>query len=479
MSHGDYRRDSFHCEHSLQSLLEIEGENGPAPPSPSSSSSPSPPLGGEIAGIKPSRRMGRQESPLSRDTLFTAKEKDSQVVLAEISGVQTGSTDAKVEAKILNKTTEVEKSEIATTEKTSMAEKASVNSSNSDPTFSKNKEKNSKQQSRQTDGAAKAKQLESKQTNTLIDSTAKAKQQEAKQQSVLTDSAAKTKQQESKQQSGLTDNVAKGKQQQSMLADSATKGKESKQQSTLAESMAKAKESKQQSMLTDSMAKAKQQDSKPQSMLTDSTAKAKDKVEDKTKSPTAPDKVNMQKSTEPSQARSRKGSETSEKAGTSGDKDKTTEATKLKRQAPLAPTHALANVAQLPASARAKYEKLSGPLNSCHPERAHLETLEENPMSPLSCTPLLSSSKLRPMSPGDKTSFVTQLTSVAKTVLGPMKVGSQDGVKIKDSTKTSEEKKGNAMGKAENLSGSGRRGGQLGSGTSQCDKANSRSSKHH
>uniref|UniRef100_A0A8C6K625 non-specific serine/threonine protein kinase n=1 Tax=Nothobranchius furzeri TaxID=105023 RepID=A0A8C6K625_NOTFU len=52
VSHGDYRRESFHCEHSLQSLLEIEGENGPV------------------------RRLGRQESPLSRDALVTAKEKD-------------------------------------------------------------------------------------------------------------------------------------------------------------------------------------------------------------------------------------------------------------------------------------------------------------------------------------------------------------------------------------------------------------------
>ncbi|KAK5914545.1 hypothetical protein CgunFtcFv8_008978 [Champsocephalus gunnari] len=72
VAHGDYRRDSFHCEHSLQSLLEMEGENGPAPPSPSSSSSPSPPM--ESGGPKPIRRMGRQESPLSRDTLIPSRD---------------------------------------------------------------------------------------------------------------------------------------------------------------------------------------------------------------------------------------------------------------------------------------------------------------------------------------------------------------------------------------------------------------------
>lgn len=70
VTHGDYRRESFHCEHSLQSLLEMEGENGPAPPSPPS---PSPPMGGEPGGSKPARRMGRQESPLSRDTLTRRK----------------------------------------------------------------------------------------------------------------------------------------------------------------------------------------------------------------------------------------------------------------------------------------------------------------------------------------------------------------------------------------------------------------------
>ncbi|KAA8585624.1 hypothetical protein FQN60_004318, partial [Etheostoma spectabile] len=99
VAHGDYRRDSFHCEHSLQSLLEIEGENGPAPPSPSSSSSPSPPMGGEIGSLKPARRMGRQESPLSRDTLLPPREKDTQTAVSEITGAQTASTAAKAESK--------------------------------------------------------------------------------------------------------------------------------------------------------------------------------------------------------------------------------------------------------------------------------------------------------------------------------------------------------------------------------------------
>lgn len=77
VTHGDYRRESFHCEHSLQSLLEMEGENGPGPPSPSSS--PSPPTGGP----KPVRRPGRQESPLSRDSPLTPTTASSEAAAAE------------------------------------------------------------------------------------------------------------------------------------------------------------------------------------------------------------------------------------------------------------------------------------------------------------------------------------------------------------------------------------------------------------
>nr|XP_033946027.1 microtubule-associated serine/threonine-protein kinase 1-like [Pseudochaenichthys georgianus] len=103
VAHGDYRRDSFHCEHSLQSLLEMEGENGPAPPSPSSSSSPSPPM--ESGGPKPIRRMGRQESPLSRDTLIPSRDTRESVV----SKIST--------AEVLKKSDAAEKSKPAAEEK--------------------------------------------------------------------------------------------------------------------------------------------------------------------------------------------------------------------------------------------------------------------------------------------------------------------------------------------------------------------------
>uniref|UniRef100_A0A9J7XIY7 non-specific serine/threonine protein kinase n=1 Tax=Cyprinus carpio carpio TaxID=630221 RepID=A0A9J7XIY7_CYPCA len=54
IGHSDYRKDGFHCELGLQSLVEIEGEN--------------------LAS--PVRKLGRQESPLSRDALLAGRERD-------------------------------------------------------------------------------------------------------------------------------------------------------------------------------------------------------------------------------------------------------------------------------------------------------------------------------------------------------------------------------------------------------------------
>lgn len=75
VQHSEYRKDAFLCELGLQSLLETEGENLPPnpPPLPSSSSlSSSLP---ETGVLKPVRRLGRQESPLSRETLLAERER--------------------------------------------------------------------------------------------------------------------------------------------------------------------------------------------------------------------------------------------------------------------------------------------------------------------------------------------------------------------------------------------------------------------
>uniref|UniRef100_A0A8C2CHY1 non-specific serine/threonine protein kinase n=1 Tax=Cyprinus carpio TaxID=7962 RepID=A0A8C2CHY1_CYPCA len=103
-------------------------------------------------------------------------------------------------------------------------------------------------------------------------------------------------------------------------------------------------------------------------------------------------------------------------------------------------------------------------------ERCHLEAAEESPASPSPTT----------RSPcASRSSFVTQLTSVAKTVLGPMKLGSQDGGKAKDSTKVNEDKRAATLGKSEASSGSrrGLTGTWPGPGLSKPEKASKSSSK--
>ncbi|KAI5625931.1 microtubule-associated serine/threonine-protein kinase 1 isoform X1 [Silurus asotus] len=79
VGHSDYRKEGFHCELGLQSLLETEGENlastSATTPSPTKPTVPSP----METVFKPVRKLGRQESPLSRDALLAGrvKEKDN------------------------------------------------------------------------------------------------------------------------------------------------------------------------------------------------------------------------------------------------------------------------------------------------------------------------------------------------------------------------------------------------------------------
>ncbi|KAM9392078.1 microtubule-associated serine/threonine-protein kinase 1-like [Pholidichthys leucotaenia] len=383
VTHGDYRRESFHCEHSLQSLLEIEGENGPAPPSPSSSSSPSPPMGGEIGGLKPVRKLGRQESPLSRDTLLTSREKEVQAAVSD-----------------------------RTESKASTAES----------------------------------------TNSVVDTGKSSADDVVKSSLSLT--AAETK---------------------SSPSSSETKpshGSKSPNVGSSSSDISKSKASEKTS--TSGTSKSLQNNTKQHSAQSDSGAvvKTQEKVEAKGKGTAAVDKATSQKmSTE--QSKQRKISEVVEKGAIS---DRTPETAKIKGPAPPAPGQVHTHT-----TARHKEEKPPSSHRGAKEEKARLEVLEESPMSASSNTASPSSSKSRPMSPGDKSSFVTQLTSVAKTVLGPMKGASQDGGKVKDAPKSSEEKRGSAAGKTEASASGVRRGTQTaaGAGPFQSDKGNSRSSKHH
>lgn len=384
MTHGDYRRESFHCEHSLQSLLEIEGENGPAPPSPSSSSSPSPPMGGEVGGLKPVRRLGRQESPLSRDTLLTSREKDTQTTASDTAELQTESLATKaVDTSKTLSTSEVLKSSVS------------------------------------------AAAVEGKSSPALVSSISETKPSHGDKLPIATSPKSEATGSKS-----------------SFPSSSKDLGQQ---------------ERKQQSAQTESGA----------------AAKAQEKSEEKVKGPADADKGNKQKASSAEQSKPRKVTETGEKA-VSGS-DNAAETTKAKGPASPVPSQVQTHSADhLSDASRSKAEKATSICRGTKEERTHLEVLEENPTSP--------SSKSRPMSPGDKASFVTQLTSVAKTVLAPMKGGSQEGAKVKD-TKTSEEKRGHSAGKAEASPGAGRLGGQTATSTStgtvQSDKVTGRGSKHH
>ncbi|KAM4535288.1 microtubule-associated serine/threonine-protein kinase 1-like isoform 2-T2 [Fundulus diaphanus] len=383
VSHGDYRRESFHCEHSLQSLLEIEGENGPAPPSPSSSSSPSPPMGAEIGGLNHVRRLGRQESLLTRDTLVTPKEKETVTSASEPSGLKNVSTVPPAELKTNVDTGKVAVREVA-----------------------------------RSDGSTNAAEIKSSTSSADIKTGAGVKSFSAK-ASILEAKGFQTKASEKNSTPGT---------------------------------------SKQQSAQIDG----------------GHATKAQEKTEEKEKGFGGVEKGNLQKIPMAEQCKQRKGSESGDRGGISGSV-KATEATKARAPAPPVPTPAQTHPAP-----RHRAEKSATSSRGSKEEKTQLEVLEENPTSPSSNAALPSSNKSRAMSPGEKSSFVTQLTSVAKTVLGPMKGGLQDGGKVKDTSKSSEEKKGSTAGKAEASSAGVRRGAQGSTAaTALADKGNSRSSKHH
>ncbi|XP_068605869.1 microtubule-associated serine/threonine-protein kinase 1-like [Brachionichthys hirsutus] len=351
VAHGDYRRESFHCEHSLQSLLEMEGENGPAPPSPSSSSSPSPPMGGEAGSMKPVRRLGRQESPLSRDTLVAGREKETQTTASEPTGSRSQSD-------------------------------TSVSAVETSPALASS--------------AAEAKPGPGDKAHKAGSWTSKSRTGEK----ASTSSSSKGFQQ---QQSAQTNNGP--------------------------------------------------------------AAKAQEKTEEKVKGAAGAERSSSQKAPSAEQSKPR------EKGGAA-------ETARVKGPAPPAPPQAHGRAAaHAPAAARSK-EKGSNSYRIGKNDRPHLEVLEENPMSPSSTAASPCSSKSRPTSPGDKASFVTQLTSVAKTVLGPMKGASPEGGRAKDGSRSSEESRGSTAGKAESSLGAGRRAVQTATSV-QSERGNSRAGKHH
>uniref|UniRef100_A0A8C8ICJ6 non-specific serine/threonine protein kinase n=1 Tax=Oncorhynchus tshawytscha TaxID=74940 RepID=A0A8C8ICJ6_ONCTS len=390
VSHGDYRRESFHCEHSLQSLLEMEGENGPT------------------GCLKPVRRLGRQESPLSRDTLQTGRERAAQTTASDS---HTDSTPVKVEPK------------------TSAGETAKTLT----PCEALNRKASPVPDEAQPSPA-----------------------------STLSTPGAKSSPADRPLSSGAPS------------SETASGGPKPTERAPV--------QATSQSPLS--------QERKHQAVQTDTTPASRSQEKSEEKGSVGPDKVTTQRAGATELAKASKDTQMGESTlkGGMGGIDKATE-TKVKGPAPSVPTQAPAptpatsplTIGPVPASTKSRADKVSVPLSSyrgAKEERSHLEVVEENPMSPSSTAASPCSSKSRPVSPGDKPSFVTQLTSVAKNVLGPMKMGSQEG------PKGGEEKRGSSAGKSEAPSGGGRRGvqgtSQSPSGSAQPEKANTRNSgKHH
>lgn len=403
--HGDYRREPFHCESALQSLQEIEGENaagergtaGSPEECPTPTPTPTHASAGDDLTLKPSRRLGRQESPLSRDSFLTGREKAApEVTKVTKSPVNREAATSLQAEPVKAKEASAEKPQPSQVAVTSTALAPKVTAGDRSPFLSTS-------------------------STVATSSSCGAKTSEKGPATLVTPSPSPLVQ----EQKQLTSQVVKST---SSPAQGLDKGK-----------------------------------------ALGSGGQAQDKA------PTP--KADTTEVTKPG-----KGPETTGKDGPST-KEGTWISEKLSESKAKAPVPPASHPG--PAALRPNQGKISGATNSqrgTREEKRFLEVVEEHPASPSPTALSPSSSKSRAASPGDRASFVTQLTSVAKTVLGPMKLGSQDGSKTKDgSPKVAEEKRGGSSGKSETLFGSRR--GATGtwpgpSGSSKSDKAKS-SSKHH
>ncbi|XP_066529833.1 microtubule-associated serine/threonine-protein kinase 1 [Hoplias malabaricus] len=368
--HAEYRRESFHCEHALQSLLEIEGENSPVPPTPPAAESPTHKMADVCRDdtLQMASRAGRQGSPSSCDSLLTEKDKKAEAVGSKISG--------KIEAT-----------------------KAAVSmNGNAAQTCEPAKKDKATSKSQATQPVPKAAEKESASSSSKTTPLLKL-------ETVSVGCDPKTPEWPSPAQSAAVQ-ALKHQAVQTIVGKGQERGKAGWDKDTVAGSGA----------------------------------------------------VEVGKSG--------KSTLTMDAGGEKGGPD-------LKAKGPVTVVG--------PAQSKSKEEKLQA--RNHRDEKSLLEVLDENSASPSPSapSPSPSASKSRAISPGDRSSFVTQLTSVAKTVLGPMKLGSQDGGKGKDSgPKTGDDKRSGTLGKSDSSSG-GRRaptGTWPGPGSSKSEKTSKSSSKH-
>uniref|UniRef100_A0A665X5A8 non-specific serine/threonine protein kinase n=1 Tax=Echeneis naucrates TaxID=173247 RepID=A0A665X5A8_ECHNA len=396
VQHSEYRKDAFLCELGLQSLLETEGENLPpnAPPLPSSSNLTTP----ETGVLKPVRRLGRQESPLSRETLLASrereekergrerereKEKERDVVTNRIGATASPSSlTRKPRTSELPLNSPMSRLNSETT-------KVMPPSTGTKTTASLGGQKAPERiHHSQTDLSPK--QLDPKAAKSLFSNTKDPQEQ---------------------QMGGRTDPKQEG-------------------------------------------------NNKRPGLPVASFPKSPASTLDKSISTVTAGPLSINKTFKPSsmgESLRKAGAESSDSRAP----DLSSKSPKLSGRAlaPVVPPHGQ------PLSL-GKVRQGLGAVN-CYrgtldwEDKCRLEVVEEHSPSPspspTAVTPSLcgpSLCKSRPVSPGDKTSFVSQLTTVAKNVLGPIKLGSQDGTKSKDQqTKAAEERQGGTVGRSDNPAG--------------------------
>lgn len=364
VQHSEYRKDAFLCELGLQSLLETEGENLPpnAPPLPVSSTTP------ETGVLKPVRRLGRQESPLSRETLLAGREREER---------------ERERGRDREKDRDVNQAGLPASQ-SSLARKSHASDFNMN-----------------------SKQIE--ETSRLIPPASPIKTASTPPTQV---EIRNSKDLQLKQQGGKPEPKQDG---------------ENKNRSCLP---------------TAAFNKSSSTPDKSSGINTVATG--------------ASSSINKTFKSSGMGNGQRKSDGNDSRTAELGSKSPKLAARVL---APVVPSHGQ------PLSL-GKVRQGLGPVN-CYrgtldwEDKCRLEVVEEHSPSPspspTAVTPSLcgpSLCKSRPVSPGDKTSFVSQLTTVAKNVLGPIKLGSTEGTRNKEQqSKASEEKLGPATGRSDTPAG--------------------------
>ncbi|KAM4603504.1 microtubule-associated serine/threonine-protein kinase 1 [Polymixia lowei] len=412
VQHSDYRKDAFLCEVGLQSLLETEGENLPPnpPPLPSSPASPSASTAPETGVLKPVRRLGRQESPLSREALLAGRERERE----RERGSKTATVLERVESGVWATETQSSLTRKPLTSDLSLGSQAIQKSRLHSPNTETTKTTTAYNPSTPTRTSGSLGGLRGPDKSPQGQALSSPKQQDPKATGSMFSNAKDPQQ----NQGGRTEPKQEGD--------------------------------------------SKSSPSRP-SLPCGALAKGTTPTPDKGIGTTVTGgPLSMNKTFKPSGM-----GESLRKTGAESTASRTSD---LGSKSPKLPARVLPPVVPphgQPLSL-GKVRQGLGPVN-CYrgtldwEDKCRLEVVEEHSPSPSPsptavapslCGPSLC--KSRPVSPGDKTSFVSQLTTVAKNVLGPIKLGSQEGAKSKDQqAKAAEEKQSGSAGKSE-TSGGGR-----------------------